>query len=424
MAHVLDDPIFPIVGWAGPADEMIRPAVMSGMAEAGFNVSHSWVHGDLAALRRALDVAADSGVRLLLAHQSWHVGDAEQFGDRRMEEIAALVAALKDHPGLYGYYLRDEPHFDQLPKLARVHAFIGERDPDHLCYINHFPPIEGWGAPTAEAFWRRYIELTQPQVLSFDHYPITVASQAALAAQVDAPNAFPAAHLLVKPDFFSCLDLLRTLSNGTGLPFWAFTCAVRHGPYPMPTEGHLRFQLMNNLAYGARGLQYFTYAHNGALIGPDGTPTPTWALAKRINAEIHALAPVLRSLRNIGVFRSGPLWAGTQPPHRSHRSPLLDCDGDPVTLGVFLDQVERLHLWVVNGSPVDWASVRIKLDVDPQAQRLYVFDMNALNPEAPSTKQNGFRELWPADPRDQLVTLAPGEGRLFKLDSRGLGVSF
>jgi hypothetical protein len=251
---VLAESTFPIVGWAGPNDEMIRPDVMTGMAEAGFTISHSWVHGDLDDIVHALDVAAEARVRLLLAHTSFHVGDADLFGDKRLAEVDALVAAIKDHPGLYGYHLRDEPRFDQLSKLARVQAFIRERDPGHLCYVNHFPPIEGWGAPTAEAFWREYIRRVEPQLLSFDHYPITVASRAEIAARAGEPNVLADAGLIIKPDFFSCLELLRILSTGTGLPFWAFACAVRHGPYPTPTEGHMRWQLMNDLAYGARGL--------------------------------------------------------------------------------------------------------------------------------------------------------------------------
>jgi hypothetical protein len=253
-------------------------------------------------------------------------------------------------------------------------------------------------------------------MLSYDHYPIMVGSRAEIEALVaeGAPNVFPAAKLIVKPDFFSCLELLRSLSNGSGLPFWAFTCAVRHGPYPTPTAGHMRFQLMNDLAYGARGLQYFTYAHDQAMVRPDGSTTETWELARQINAEIHAMAPVLRTLQNVGTFRTGPLWAGTQPLHRSHLAPALACEGDAVTLGLFEDPEARLHMMVVNGSPVDWASIHLKVDVDPAQQRLYVFDHH----------DGAFRELWPADPRDQLVTLAPGEGRLFRVSSEGLRVNF
>ncbi|HHE73086.1 MAG TPA: hypothetical protein ENL34_12480, partial [Chloroflexi bacterium] len=126
--NVLDESIFPIVGWAGPSDDMIRPDVMARMAEAGFTVSHSRVNGDLDAVRRALDIAAESGVRLLLAHESWFVGDADVFTEARLAAVGEMVDAVKDHPGLYGYFLRDEPRYDQFPKLAKVHAFISERD--------------------------------------------------------------------------------------------------------------------------------------------------------------------------------------------------------------------------------------------------------------------------------------------------------
>src|SRR4029453_5087487 len=121
------------------------------------------------------------------------------------------------------------------------------------------PPIEGWGAPTAEAFWRRYIETAHPQFLSYDHYALTVGTDAEIHARSAEPNVFPVEKLIVKHDYFDCLELLRNLSPAYRLPFWAFTCSVRHGSYPTPTEGHIRFQLMNNLAYGALGLQYFTY---------------------------------------------------------------------------------------------------------------------------------------------------------------------
>jgi hypothetical protein len=47
-------------------------------------------------------------------------------------------------------------------------------------------------------------------------------------------------------------------------------------------------------------------------------------------------------------------------------------------------------------------------------ERLFFFDV----------KLRQFRELWPADPQNQLVTLAPGEGRLFRIGGAGAGVNF
>jgi hypothetical protein len=405
---------FPIVGWAGPSDGMIRPEVMRGMAEAGFTVSHSSVSGGAEAIGRALDVAAEAGVPLLLAHATWHVGDDFVLDDARRREIESLIRSVRGHPGLYGYHLRDEPRYGLLPLLAEVEAFVRSIDDEHLVYVNHFPPIEGWGAPTAEAFWWRYVELSKPRLLSFDHYPITVGTEAEVRAQAGQPNVFPAAKIVVKPDFFSCLETVRAVSVATAIPLWAFTCSVRHGPYPTPAEGHMRFQLMSDLAYGARGLQYFTYAHDGAMVRPDGSLTETWELARRINRDVHALAPVLQGLRSIGVFRTGPVWDGTRHLHRSHLDALVECEGDPVTIGFLHDAAGLLHFMVVNGSPVDWSRVTLKVRVSRPEDRLYVFDLVA----------GEFRELWPADPKSQLVTFAPGEGRLFRVGGGGKGVSF
>ncbi|MCL4505234.1 MAG: hypothetical protein M1434_11925 [Chloroflexi bacterium] len=409
---ILDVDCFPIVGWAGPSGDMLRADVMSGMAEAGFTVSHSGVQGSASEVIKALDIAAESKIKLLLVHPAWHVGDEYRLDDARKAEVRELVAAVRDHPGLYGYHLRDEPRFGLLPLLAEMYAFMREMDDYHAIYINHFPPIEGWGAPTAEGFWRRYIDITRPQFLSYDHYALTVATSAEIEAHVGEPNVFPSEKLIVKPDYFDCLELVRNLSLAYSLPFWAFTCSVRHGPYPTPTEGHIRFQLMNNLAYGALGLQYFTYAHDGAMVRRDGSTTPTWEIARRVNRDVHVLAPVMRKLRNVGVFRTGSLWSGTRSLHRSHLQPLVACEGDPVTIGFFMDNDNLLYLMVVNGNPCEWSSITLKVNVSKE--KLYVFDCS----------DGLFRELWPPDPHNQMVSLAPGEGRLFRVGGEGLGQNF
>jgi hypothetical protein len=112
------------------------------------------------------------------------------------------------------------------------------------------------------------------------------------------------------------------------------------------------------------------------------------------------------------VFRHGPLWSGTRSLHRSHLNPLVQCEGDPATLGFFKDGEDHLYLMVVNGNPCSWARLTLKVNV--MEENLYVFDYgDAL-----------FRELWPPDPRNQIVLLAPGEGRLFKVGGEGLGQNF
>lgn len=405
---VLDEDVFPIIGWAGPSGKMINDQVMSDMAQAGFTVSHSSAGAESKEVLRSLDVAQNSGIRLLLNHPIWHVDDDFVLDEARKRDIKELVLRVKDHPGLYAYHLRDEPKFSLLDTLAEVAHFISSIDDYHICYINHYPPISGWGAPTADVFWDRFVERVQPRILSYDHYPVTIATQSEIDARAGEPDVFPEEKIIVASDYFDCLELVRSFSVRMNIPFWAFTCSVRHGPYPTPTEGHIRFQLMNDLAYGASGLQYFTYAHDEALVRRDGALTETWEIARRINKEIHALAPILKRLRSIGVFRTGPLWSGT----RRLQNLGIACEGDPVTIGFFLCPENCLHVLVVNGNPCSWA--RINLKVKAEKEKLYVVD----------PKDGTRRELWPVDPSNQLVSLSPGEGRLFQVGGSGEGKNF
>src|SRR5437868_3488260 len=79
-----------------------------------------------------------------------------------------------------------------------------------------------------------------------------------------------------------------------------FALTVAHGPYPIPTIEQLRVQVFSDLAYGAQGIQYFTYwtsksdtwNFHEAPIDVSGKRTAVYDRVKQMNAEIRALSPV------------------------------------------------------------------------------------------------------------------------------------
>lgn len=421
MTTVLDDGVFPIVGWAGPGGDLIRPDVMQGMAEAGFTVSHSKPNDGERV--KALDIAAEAGVRLLLCDDVWHVGGDYKLTAARKRKIKKAVEEVREHPGLYAFHIRDEPHFEDFPALAETMDFMRELDPYHLLYVNHFPIRQtGWHAGLMEVFWRKFIEMCSPTLLTWDLYCIELLSDEMIAAEgEDKPWIFPKEKIWVKPWYFDNLEMVRTFGLDYGLPFWAFTMSTRHGAYPTPTEGHIRFQLMHDLAYGARGLQYFTYAHEEGLIDSDGIPTPTWDIAKKVNAQVHTWAPVLQKLTSVNVYHSGPVWSGTRAlrtnwPDHSHLC--VGCDGDPATIGMFRDDQEVFHVMVVNKNPCSPARITLKVNLDSpevvtsagkaETGQLDLFEVH------PRTGK--LLRPWPYGRTEQLIALSPGEGRLFRID--------
>lgn len=405
---VLDEPEIPIVGWAGPSGDMIRDDVMRGMAESGFTISHSSTSTEEA--EAALDIAHRNGVRLILSLPDTHVGNNEFLLDEgRKRRLKELVARIKDHPGLYGYYLRDEPNFDLLDRISEFADFIRSMDTYHMCYINHFPPNrqDGFGAGSMELFWRYYIEKLKPRFLSYDHYCIQIAADEQLKELgSSAPNVY--GKIVVKPDYFEALDFVRNLSIYYGLHMWGFTNCIRHGAYPTSTEGHIRYQLMCNLAYGCTGLQYFTYAHGESLVRRDGSTTPTWDIAKLVNTNVRLMWTKMNKLQSIGVYHTGPVWGGTRMLKPSDRPNTVSCKGDPAVLGFFKDSNETFFVLVVNKNPVEWARMTLQVNLK-EGENLYYFDLVDKQMQRP----------WPYNPKEQMVLLAPGEGILYQLGGKG-----
>jgi len=396
--YILDDPeTLPIMGWIGPQKEMIRNDVMCAMSEAGFNISLS--QPSEGKLLEALDVAHAAGVRLMLmcgfdlGRMNQKDGKDYKLTTAQKKNIRKTVDMVKDHPGLYGYHIHDEPAHADLDWIAASIREIEELDSYHVCYVNHNAPvIQGaYGAGTQEVLWRDYIKKVRPRFLSFDHYPIEQKPRDFVASLGScAPNAF--GNIVVKPDYFAVLDFARWFSVLSELPLWAFTCSVPHWSYPQPTEGHIRFQLMCDLAYGSRGLQYFTYFGDKALCRSDGSTTETWEIARKVNRDIHILWKKLKGLRSIGVRHTGPLWAGVQPPMpwpaeqwgMDHLGLRYKCIGDPAVLGLFDDEEGNMYVLAVNRNPVESGTISLDPSLDDRVPHKW-------------------------------HPLQPGEGRLFKL---------
>jgi len=389
----------PIVAWLGPSGEMIRDDVMCQMKEAGFNVSISRPLPDK--IIQALDCADKAGIKLIIQVEGFDFGrmtpeegSAFKLNVTQKNRIREIVKQVSGHPALYGYYIHDEPSLAEYNWIRQVIETIEEMDSYHMCYVNHNAPViqGGYGAGTQEALWKAWIKETNPKYLSYDHYCIEQKPIEFIEKYCkDAPNVFEGG-IVVKPDYFWCLDFARYFCSILEIPLWAFTCSVPHWSYPVPTEGHIRFQLMCSMAYGAKGLQYFTYMGDSALCTAKGEPTETWQIAKKVNGEIHNLWKKMKDLRSIGVVHNGPLWAGTR--HQmptpieqwgmDHRGPKFHCSGDPAVIGLFDNPAGEFFALVVNRNPVSSASI-------------------SMNPELDDRVPHKWHPL------------LPGEGRLFKL---------
>jgi hypothetical protein len=223
------------------------------------------------------------------------------------EKVNALVAEVRNHPAALGFFLYDEPETQMMPGLGRVARLMRRAMPGALTYVNLLPnysPASRMGASTYEAYVKKFMDEVHPPLLSYDNYSLF------------------SGQMLGR--FYTNLGVIRRVSQKAGIPFWNVILANSHFSYMEPSDATLRLQACSTIAYGGRGIEYFTYyapmVGNFRLAPVDqfGHRTQTWYKLRQLNSEIRELAPWLVKLHSTGVYHSAPLPEGAQPIAQSH----------------------------------------------------------------------------------------------------------
>ncbi len=281
----------PIVTYyAGPA---MTDAVAQQMADGGWNLV--WCN------EQQLDVVASHGLRAQLT-DGLLTPQAVEKPELRAK-LDALIARVKHHRALYAYYIIDEPSAATFPALGKLVAYLRERDPAHLAYINLFPTYAtneqlGTAGDTVTAYkehLRQFLTIVRPGLISYDHYHFTASG---------GDNG----------QYFLNLALIRQAARGAGLPFLNIVQACTWTPsMRVPNREEMRFLVYTTLAYGGQGISYYVYCHpghTGAIAYADGRPTPIYHALKTLNREFVAIASQLQPLRSLGAYHTGMLPTG------------------------------------------------------------------------------------------------------------------
>lgn len=350
-----DGPALPVLAWGGIPADQATPARYAELAEAGFTHMFSGA-GDAAAMRRMLDAGHGHGVKHLISIPAL---ESDPEGTARL---------FKDHPGMGGYYLRDEPGASLFPKLGEWARRIQSVDEANPCYVNLFPAYgvpQQWETPDYPTYVERFIAEVPTPMLSFDHYPV-------IREKPDAP-----ASDRLRADFYHNLEVCSAAARKAERPLWAFALSVAHTPYPVPEVAHLRVQAFSNLAYGTQVMQYFTYwtlksetwNFHQAPIEVDGTRTATYDRVKQVNAEMQALRGAFVGSTVVSVGHTGPeLPQGTARYVAAAPVESLETEGAGAVVGL-LSRADRRFLVIVNRDLHKPMTLRIAFDDSREVRR-------------------------------------------------------
>jgi hypothetical protein len=326
-AQAQDTNFFPVMAWNSVPPDL---AVLKKMKECGFTVAGFVAPKTLKLCRKAGLKAIVSDPRV--SGYEWTKVDEEQA--RR--NVTSLVKEVGNDPTVYGYYLRDEPGAGYFPGLARVAALLREKAPGQWAYINLFPNYADsgqMGAATYPEYLARFCAICRPTTLSYDHY-----------ALMDDGS--------LRSGYWQNLEQIRAAARSNSLPFWNIVLAVAHFNYREVSAADFRFQVYSTLAYGARGIAYFTYFSTEfgnsrmAPIDQFGHPTATWNYLQNVNFQIAALAPTLLQLENDDVYHLNNVPEGCHGP--AEKDLIAGIDGGDFMAGDFTHRDGSRYVLVMN----------------------------------------------------------------------------
>jgi hypothetical protein len=378
--------VFPIFGWG---QALTDAALLKTMRDAGFNIAGFAAVADVKYIRAA-------GLFCYVTDKRANGYNWKQLPSDEIirKNLASLAAEVGSDSAVLGFVLSDEPNAAEILGIAHVEKILREIMPNKIGYVNILPSIatqSQHGASSYEAYVRMIPEVLHLPFISYDNYSLVEGH--------------------MRDQFYTNLEIIRRISLDTKTPFWNCILANTHFDYMEPSDATLHLQVYSTLAYGGRGLEFFTYLtypeNNFRLGAIDefGGKTPTWGMVQRINYELNVLAPIMATLHSTGVYHSPDVPEGGQPLSQSRLVKSVEATQrniitHPATaqflVGEFEDARSRPYFMVVNKSLTESFAFDVKLS---QGAKL-----NCISPY--SGRVDSHSVDW----------LAPGAGKLCRIE--------
>jgi len=358
---------YPIGVWSPPPPSQTNQQRYQEIADANFN----FVIGGNGATGnddhpRTLAAAEAAGLQFLLTDNILQNAVNGEVSPDRQEAVTKRLENLLDDygtsPALAGLNLYDEPNSRLFGILAYTKGELQRLAPQELPYVNVWPSYaapKALGARTYGKYLNRYFSTVNPPLLSFDHYPLLSKG--------------------ITSDYFYNWAVIRNFSRRFGVPSWGFIQSGGfYGPRiglarrRRPTENELFWQINVALAYGAKGLQYFTYwtpvnpqiQFGNALISGNGDLTDLYYSATRANDYLRKVGGQLLPLKSESVMHAKERRLPRGAKAFKADDYVESVIGDPVVMGKFfrntVEDTDR-YLLVANRSLANVANTRLTL---------------------------------------------------------------
>ena len=323
----------------GSLDITKNKKVLQNSRDGGLNmVEVTWLSTEESILA-ALDAAEAVGGIQLLVQNARGIGDVGTnlggMGNTHTpkaivtSEVENWAAKLSAYSCLAGYYVWDEPTSNSFNVCKQLTSIYKRVAPNKLAFSCVFPSYGNYRWPADyPAYVDQYIRTVNPQVLSVDYYPFQSQSS-----------------IKTTSDLWRDMGYMRKKSLEAGIPYWHYFQATKNGA-SLSVE-QIQVQMMACLAYGVKGMSYFT--SQNCLTNSNGAPTANYNALKAVNFKARNIGDLLFDKTNAALYQTGLSTYNNNIYYLNALgdSPWINSAPDNLIIGVFTDS-SNTYLAVVN----------------------------------------------------------------------------
>ena len=275
----------PPANWNGKGNpNQITQKNYDDIAASGINIIYSlYEMNNLAATQMALEYAENAGIRYLARDTATTLDPVAM--EMEPGEMHQKTKAYDGMSALSGWLVQDEPGARDFEKLGRIREFFEAEYPGKEFYVNLFPTYANPSQTETDSYERYiddYLRIVKPPFLSYDHY----------CMMVDGYG-----NKKMTEDVLWNLELVANKCKQAGIPMYTFVQAMSFSEDTrVPNEAEIRHQVLTQLAYGSRSIQYFCYwtpleftQGSPSMITIDGQKTAIYDHVKKVNSELLSL---------------------------------------------------------------------------------------------------------------------------------------
>ncbi len=344
--------IFPCGGWDIPFD---YDYFFKDLYDCGFNLT-SFI--DIKYINLAKKYKLKSIVGTSLMDRS--IEDTKERAKDFTEKFTKTIGK-NNLENVYFIYISDEPQANE--KNKNELSILSEAISTNLKikpYVNLLPNYannEQLGMDDYEEYLDFYTKACKLDYVSYDNYSFFMG---------EAPNkpniTFTKGGAWFDEDtFYSNMESVKTIADKNKATFINTIQSARFLNMPDIEEFMIYVQGWSTLAYGGRGLSYYTYVApiyadcGDAAYDKYGFKTPVWTYIAHMNYAIHNIGVIYKDLKNINVYHVGNIPKGCKDQKSALNVKSLSLysqDGKAnVVVGEFLDKKGKQYALVVNKNP-------------------------------------------------------------------------